>query len=173
MKKIKPIEDWIVWRYMVKCQRFILIVTSIIIVLTITAGVLMRYILKTDLFGIEEIMTLIAMWLYWVGGSYGSYEDSHIKADLCASLIKTERGFKILNIIIHAITVGVLCVLTKWGVEFAIWNIKSGGKTPGWGIPTIASQIPITISFIMMLFYSIYHLIRTIIPRVDTKGDEA
>ena len=48
-------------------ENAILIITSILVATIVTIGVIMRYILHINFIGEEEILAVLAMWLYWVG----------------------------------------------------------------------------------------------------------
>lgn len=173
MKKIKPIEEWGIWKAIVHAEKFILVFASAAAALVVFAGVIMRYVLKTDLFGIEEIITIIVMWLYFIGGAYGSYEDSHIKADMLPALIKNPKALKALSIFIYAVSAVLLTVIAIWGLQYAQWSILTSGQTPGWRFPLIISQIPITIGFVLMWFYAIHHMIRAILKKSNNyEGSE-
>ena len=161
---MRSIENSFIWKFIVRIEEAVLIITSSLAVLLLVAGVFTRYVLKSDIFGLEEIMTVVAMWLYWMGGIYASYEDSHIKADIGEVLIKSAKWRKIHNVIVQVITLFGLVVFTKWGLDYLQWNLTVPGKSPGLGVPLIISQIPLTIGFIMMSLYSVYHLVRTFIP---------
>ena len=45
-------------------------------------SVVLRYCFKQNFYGSDEVIMLFAFWLYFMGAVYGSYENSHIKADL-------------------------------------------------------------------------------------------
>ena len=173
MKKLKPIEEWIFWKALIHAERFILVFASAAAAAVVFAGVIMRYVIKTDLFGIEEIVTIIVMWLYFIGAAYGSFEDSHIKADMLPALIKNKKALKTLNLAIYGISAALLTVIAFWGLQYAHWSILSGGKSVGWRFPLIISQIPITIGFVLMWFYAICHLVRTALKKIDeNEGSE-
>ncbi|WP_317854550.1 TRAP transporter small permease [Chakrabartyella piscis] len=90
----KPIEETKGWKLLLMGERSILVITSGLATFLVAVGVFMRYVLTKDFFGQEEVVTVVAMWLYWIGGVYGSYEDSHIKADICTDLIKNPKKLK-------------------------------------------------------------------------------
>jgi TRAP-type C4-dicarboxylate transport system permease small subunit len=163
----KPIEDWIIWKATLRIERGVLALASISAVVCVCASVFMRYILKMDFFGLEEVITLLAMWIYWIGGVYGSYENSHITADISNIFIKTDSAKFRLNVVTGLLTVLISGVFAYWSVAYyAIWNIKAGTKTIGLHIPYLASNMAITVGFIMMFLYSLYHLIRLFLPRI-------
>lgn len=163
----KPIEETGIWRGLLHVERFILVTTSVLAAGLVAVGVFTRYVLGIDFFGQEEIITVVAMWLYWVGGIYGSYEDSHIKADILATFIPNPKIVKYINVVIMVVSIAVTIVFLSWSFDYVAWSLQSGGKTAGLKIPLILSQIPLTIGFAMMLFYSVYHLVRILRPRAD------
>ena len=166
MKRIKPIEDWILWKGLIKIEKIILAAASIAVILCVCGSVFMRYVLKIDLFGIEEIITLLAMWIYWMGGVYGSYEQSHINADITNVFVKTDKGKRIVLIVKGFLTVMISGVFAYWSVaDYLLWNLSSNTATIGLHIPYIYSSCVITISFVMMFLYFTYHFIRLLVPR--------
>ena len=85
---MKPIEKTFIWKLMEALMRWLLMISGVLLIVVITISVFMRYVLKSALFGSEEILALLAIWLYWIGGAYGSYEDSHIYADKTGKMIR-------------------------------------------------------------------------------------
>jgi TRAP-type C4-dicarboxylate transport system permease small subunit len=64
-------------------QSFIVQFTCIGLLALLGIAILSRNILRFDLVkGTEELLSLMSAWLYFIGGSIASYEDSHISADL-------------------------------------------------------------------------------------------
>jgi len=153
-----------VFKYLLSIEKFILVTTSLLAAGIVAVGVFTRYILGIDFFGQEEIITVIAMWLYWIGGIYGSYEDSHIQADLLSSYVKNKKFLKIQRILVLLITIIVLAVFSYWSFDYIKWSIGSNAKSVGLKIPLIISQIPLCVGFTMMLGYTVYHFIRQLIP---------
>lgn len=169
---MKKLEDLFLWQALVKAQRFVLMLCSSIIVIAIVSSVIMRYVIKSDLYGIEEIITLNAMWLYFIGGLYGTYEGSHIEADVLSPLIKSKKTARTMNVILAAISVLCSAVLAQWGIKYMHWGFKLGAKTISLHIPMIASQLPISICFVGMLVFNIYHLVNILLGRqVDVQGN--
>src|SRR5699024_5984200 len=80
-----------IWHLLLHAQRTILIVCSLLLVIGLGATVVMRYILKIDLFGLEELLVIPAFWLYFIGASFGTYEKSHISAELVSVYVKNEK----------------------------------------------------------------------------------
>lgn len=170
---LKPIEDTLIWRGMEKLMRGVLVICSVLLVLVIGTAVFMRYIMDSVFFGSEEILALLATWLYWVGGSYGSYEDSHISADMTNLFIRNDRVRGIFKIIVRFITVVITGTFAYWATTvYLINNIEAGTVTTALRIPYITSKVALSVGFVLMFLYAIYHFIRSIHPRKDVEQAE-
>ena len=157
----------------IKLLRIILVFCSAGAVLCIVVGVFMRYVLKSSLFGVEEIILLIAMWLYFIGGVYGSYKDNHITADVLSTYVKSERIKRFLRIFVTAFCLVISVIFAVWGITYINWCFQVGGTTVGLHIPLIYSRFPLCVGFIMMCLFNVYHLINVIINREVPGGDAA
>lgn len=80
-----------IYRGIVTIQRFICYACAIILPLIITYQVILRYILKMPLMGIEELMTFFIIWLYMMGGSVASEQRSHINCAILTLYIKKRK----------------------------------------------------------------------------------
>jgi len=146
------------WRALIQFQRVLLVATSIFVVLIMCAAVLLRYVFKSDLFGIEEIVVIAAFWLYLIGSAYGVYERSHVKADIIPQFLSA-RARSILNLIIQFIT-AVLCVIfTVWAVDMVRFSLTWMPRTTGLRIPVVISQSSILTGYVLMSFYSIVYFL--------------
>lgn len=137
-----------------------LIITCTLTVLLVGASVFMRYILKSDLFGVEELITLVTLWLYFLGAIYGSFEESHIHGDLLNLVLKTEKQKKVQQICVYLYCVVVLSIWSKWAFAYTARCFRSTQVTPGWRIPLWTSRLAISVGIWGMFAYSIFHLVR-------------
>ena len=172
---MKPIEQTFIWNFMEKLMRWILIVCGILLIIVIAAAVFMRYVMQSTLFGNEEILALLAIWVYWIGGAYGSYEDSHISADMTNLLIHNAKVRKYYQGFVRGLTVVISGVFAYWAVFIYGANIITAGtRTTGLRIPMVTSRIALTVSFTLMFLYAIYHFVRFIHPlKTDDEGGAA
>lgn len=161
----KPIEDYFLWRLLVRLERFILVAVSVMAMLCVVAGALMRYIFKIDLYGIEEIIILLAMWLYFIGGAYGSYENSHISADMVSNYIKSNKVKRYIRIFVALVTVVCAFILSRWSLQYIAFALKIQDRSISLHIPMLFFRIPIALCFILSFFYGIYHLVNAILDR--------
>ena len=156
MRFIEAFKNSFVWRSILTLQRFLLVLTSLFVVLIMCLEVVLRYVFKSDLFGIEEIVVIAAFWLYFMGSSYGVFEKSHVKADIIPQLLKP-RPRALLGVIIN-FTVSALCVLfTVWAVEMVRYSIIWMPRSTGLRIPTFISQSSILLGYALMSMYSIVY----------------
>ena len=160
-----------IFRPIIGIQKGILIITSSLAVLIIVYNTIDRYIIQRGFFGMEELIIITAMWLYWVAGMQASYEASHIKGDVVNIFIKSEKGRKIVALIAQGLTVFGLFFWMRWGLDYYAWITGRGqAVTQGLRIPMITSQFPLILGFCSMFLYSIYHFVKTLISFI--KGDK-
>ncbi|MCL2436726.1 MAG: TRAP transporter small permease subunit [Clostridiales bacterium] len=161
---MKSIEKTLFWKSISWVQRTVLGIASICIMMIVVINVFARYVLNIGIFGLEEMIVIIAMWMYWTGGIVATAENQHIKGDMLDMFIKSKNVKKTIGLVAHSLTVAALALFAWWGVEWGLWNLQMGQRTPGLRWLMIWSQIPLVISFVMMFLYSVYHLIRAIFP---------
>lgn len=160
MLDAKSVLNAICFGMLVKLQRGILTFTSLSVVLLMTIVVILRYILKIDLFGVEDFLVIGSIWLYFIGGSHGSYDESHIRADILEVYFKGTRVYDVINVIASIITVVVAIVFTRWALDLLIWGIVKGGTSPAWKIPQYVPQSALLIGFFLMSLYFVIYLLR-------------
>lgn len=172
MTIIEKIQKNILFRALLKAETVIMVITSIVAVGVVFAGVIMRYIFQKNFFGQEEILCVIAMWLYWFGGIYGSYEGSHIKGDMLSSMFKSPKTKKAIELVIQGVSFVVILVFCVWGFEYMAFNMKFHAVTTGLKIPLSYSQMPLLIGFILMELYTVFNFFRVLLDKDFGKTDD-
>jgi TRAP-type C4-dicarboxylate transport system permease small subunit len=119
--------------------------------------VVFRYGFNADLFAYEEWLLIICFWLYFMAASIGTWEGSHVNADLLDFVILDPSKRRIRTLTITAIELVVTLALVYWSVLMMIDEL---GDYPRYQT-TIALQIPffvpraaIFFGFLLMAFYS-------------------
>lgn len=116
--------------------------------------VLFRYILRTDLFGLDEVELLLAFWIYFIGGAFGARYGVQIKADFTGFLLsrypRLRLGAQILG---RAIAVLIGCVFAYWGIDFIVDSYNAGGRTPILMLPVWVARLPVCIGTTMVALY--------------------
>jgi len=156
----KTLNDSKFMNFLVTLQKAILIITNGACALIVAVGVFMRYILHKDFFGQEEIITVIAMWLYWIGGVYSSYRDDHISADVVSTMLKNYKIKKILRIFVLVVSLVILVIFCKWSVDYVSWSIQEWARSMGLKIPLIYGQGALCVGFFGMTFFTLIQLIK-------------
>lgn len=141
------------WNGLLHLQKWFIIVAGSAVAVMVFIQVLLRYVFASPLFGIEEMVCLIAMWLYFIGASYGAYERSHIKADLMHLWFRTPRSMAVINSLSSAVTVILAVVMVRWSYPYFVWGIKKGETSQALLLPMVLSQSAIFFGAILMCFY--------------------
>lgn len=157
LKTLEKKRGGIIWNGLLALQRNIMFYFSLIIAVSITIGAMLRYVFKTNLYGMEEIISIFAFWLYFVGGAYGAFEDSHIKADVVSSFVTNQK----LQSTLIAFSTGVTAFFCFVGIYLA-WGMLSfsflrGTQTPVWRIPLWIPQGAVFLGFVLMALYFSIH----------------
>jgi TRAP-type C4-dicarboxylate transport system permease small subunit len=158
---------------LVQVQKAILITCNLAIMIIVVASFLARYLFALDFYGAEEILMIFAFWLYFIGGSIGSYERSHIEADFISAWLGDTAVTRALSFLRDTIEIVVLFVLTYWSFLLVKFSIERWPITPGWKIPLLIPQSAITVGFILMAFHTLVHFWRRIRSIGDDAGQEA
>ena len=96
---------------LVSLQYGVSVACALILLAMIGYQVIVRYILKTSLMGIEELMLFPIIWLYMLGGADASYEKSHIECGILTLYIKKERSIRIFEVIKRTLCIIILAWL--------------------------------------------------------------
>ena len=153
-----------IYNLLLKIERVVLVVTSLTVVGIICTAVFMRYILHTDLFAYDELVMIAAFWLYFIGAAYGSFEDSHIKADIIQISLAPNhpKAAAMIGLIAKGLEVIFSITIASWGWSLMAWQLKFMGRTMGWGIPIIVPQGAVVIGFSLMAMYAVVHFVKAL-----------
>lgn len=156
-----------------KGQEGIVIATGAIACLLIIINALLRYILKLDMYGSDEVIMLCAFWLYFMGSSLATREDSHLSADFITTLIRTPRQRAILKLVQHIVSLVISVMATYWAYKYVAWSFGKAPKTPILKFPVIWMQFPIFLSFVLSDFYILCSIVMGFRRFPDTSEEKA
>ncbi len=142
-----------------KALRFIMITMSLTVAFVIGIAASLRYIFKMDMYGIEDFIIIFAYWLYFSGGAYGAYENSHITADILTVYMKNQKLKRGIICFSSLCTVLLSGLFAFWGWQMFQWQLKMGGASPIWRIPLFVPQSAITLGLTLMTFYFGLHFL--------------
>lgn len=153
------IQQSYAWRLLLKIQRLIAVVSTIIVIVVLGIVVVARYVLEVNVLGYDEIILVGAYWMYFIGSSYASWEESHIAADIL-SQIAPPRSKVLLSLISKIIQVIIGIPLIYLAFELLKWDMHANPVTIDWGIPLLIPQSSIFVGFLLMTFYSFVYALR-------------
>jgi len=140
-----------------------MVVGGSVVGILIFVEVFLRYVLGSPLFGIEELILFIGMWLYFMGASYGAFERTHIKAELINIWCKDEKSLNILRTLASAITVALSVILVSWAYPYFIWELVRGGTSQALLLPKVICQSAVFFGSLLMSIYFIAELVDNIL----------
>lgn len=151
---MKKREDHPVWKALIVIQRTAIIIMGAGTSLIVAGACILRW-FNINFSGFEELLVMVAFWLYMVGCAYGSFEKSQITADILAVMGK--GAFKEIVSLIRTILTAVLCVIFfVWAVRLLSWAIEIDTRTPVY-------RIPMALGYGSMLFgtglSAFYHIV--------------
>lgn len=179
-ERVLPTKNWFD-KIAVGFFSVIAVVSSLALAVIISAAAFTRYVIRGDLYGYEEWVKLIAFWLYFMGGAYGAYNDTHVSADLIDAYLPQGRPRQMMIFIRQAITALMSIYFTYLGYTFFMFGmfgpvskpilsvtwmgewfdfkwinfatIKGIARTTIWQLPLWTSYLAI---FLGLIFMSIY-----------------
>ena len=158
-----------------KFLSFMVILAQTLLTLGIGAQVFFRYILHKDLYGAEEFILIFAFWLYMMGAAYGSFEDSHIQADIVNEYVKNEKIKLRMKLLVSFISTTVCIVINYWAYNYFVWGIVKHARSIAWRIPMVIPQSSILLGFSIMSIYSLvrfYQVFREAFPGKSQAGKD-
>ena len=152
-----------IWNGLLYFQKGFIIIAGCVVTVLIFIEVMLRYVFGSPLFGVEELITMIAMWMYFLGAAYGAYERSHIKAELIHLWFKEPRSLAVINSIGSLITVVLSLIMVSWSYPYFVWGIQEGEMSQALLLPMVLSQSAVFFGAILMSIYFIAELVDNIL----------
>jgi TRAP-type C4-dicarboxylate transport system permease small subunit len=150
-----------------KILSFLCILSLLLLCGLVCIQVLLRYVFRAPLMGIEELLLFPTTWLYLLGAVKASQEKSQIIARVLEIFLKKERSVYILRTIASVLSTVVLVWLVYWGYDYWKYLIRMQKVSPMLFIPMIYSEALVFISLTLITFYTViesfenYFLFRT------------
>lgn len=142
------------------------------LVILVAAQIILRYVLKLPLLGIEEIMMYPIIWLFMIGGASASLRDEHIECGMLESFVSnpsTISAFNILKYFSSFAISGVLCTYTYQMAKYSLKIWKTSGTLY---IPMFYAEAAMFVGMLLMFAYSTFHLWRVISTKKDGRVKE-
>ncbi len=144
---------------LVKVQYGVSVVAALALLVMIGYEVFARYVLRSSLMGIEELMLFPIIWLYMLGGANASYEKSHIECGILTLYVKKEKSQKIFEAVKRTLCVIILTWLCYWGFFFYSYSLKTWKLADITFAPLFFANVALTVGFVLMLIYAVRDVI--------------
>lgn len=165
--KTEQIQSNIVWKLLLYIQKAIIVLSSLTIVVIMSLWAILRYVFHADMYGMEEIVVMVAFWLYFMGSSYAVCDKSHVKADIIPSLL-SKRHQNYLKPVLYALMCVASLVYTMWSFDTVHYSYIENPKTLALRIPFWIGQSSIFVGFLLCSMYSAVYCIQSLIVAVMT-----
>lgn len=149
----------VIYRTIRSIQRMICYICAIALPLIICYQVVLRYVLKAPLMGIEELMTFFIIWLYMMGGSVASEQRCHIECGILTLYIKKEKTMRIFKCFKALLSLVVCFWLTRWAFWYFQYSLKLWKTSDILHIPMFFGESSMFVGLAFMLFFSVLELI--------------
>lgn len=136
----------------------LLIIGGAVIPLTVVLQVLLRYVFKKPLFGLEEFSRLIAIWVYFLGAIYSTRLDNHVQGDVVEQLFKGIRAKSVIKAIAWLLCLVTSCLFLYHSGVYSYWVLKTGEMTTGLWWPRVISVGSMFVGAVFITLYSAVNL---------------
>jgi TRAP-type C4-dicarboxylate transport system permease small subunit len=151
--------------------------STVALTLIICVATFFRYVVKGDLYGYEEWVKILAFWLYFLGAAMGSYNRTHVSADLVNAYLPDGK-LKLFFIFLRNLVTVCVSVLFAWyGYEFFMFGFAGPlgtgiaiPKTTVWRISLWVGYLSVFVGLVFMAIYftrDLIHSIRALFGREE------
>lgn len=172
LKKLLTCREKAWWGAIVKIQEVVLMIGCTVMMLTIVAETIARYIFHYDLAGYEDVVLFTSMWVYMLGASYQTRREKLITADLTSLFLKKDSQIKVVKLISGTISLFASVFLLICGYEYFVWAFAQKATTPSLNIPLKFVQMSLFVGYVFIVFYNIFILIERGVAMFDKEQPE-
>lgn len=156
-------------RIAINAFSIVCVFSTVALTLIICVATFFRYVVKGDLYGYEEWVKILAFWLYFLGAAMGSYNRTHVSADLVNAYCPDGKFKLFLVFLRNLVTVGVSLLFAWYGYEFFMFGFAGPlgtgiaiPKTTVWRISLWVGYLSVFMGLVFMAIYFTRDLIHSI-----------
>lgn len=153
----KPLPLATCVRWIVLCEKTIAGLFLLVIVSTMAAQVVARYVFGTPFQWSEEVARLALIWMTFISAAFVMAERRHIAVDMISS--RVGDGGKLLIECISYVVVAVSCLLLLVGGASFVWYVGKVGS-PALGVPKSWWYGAGMVGLLLMAVHSLVHLLQ-------------
>lgn len=117
--------------------------------------VVLRYVFRAPLMGVEELCAFPAVWLYLFSAVKCSSERSHLVARVLEIFCRRRRAQFALRVLAACCSSLVLMWLTWWGYDYLKYALRIRKHTPSLYLPTLYYEACVFAALALMLLYTL------------------
>jgi len=137
-------------------QEFILFFLMVAITFLVFAQVLLRYVFKAPLMGIEEILLFPTVWLYMVGAANASIQRTQIVCRVLEVFVKNRlKSIYLIRSAASFLSFGVALWLDYWAYDYLKYALRVPRVSSSLYIPLIYAEIALFIAMILITLYTL------------------
>lgn len=155
------------WKLVFNSLRTVLATITLILLFAVFGTVVLRKIFEISFPWLEEIITIAAIWMYFIGAVVGTEEESHVKGDLLSTYIRTPKLKKAHTVFINVYSAIVTSIFSYLLIKYTLWAAQVGMKTAYLRLPQVISQSAMAVGVVLMAFLFIFHSIRYAMTSAD------
>ena len=111
------------------------------------------------LYGIEEVVVFVGVWLFFFGASYASCRGEHITSDVIPQHLKSPLAREGLRFATRLITLALCLLLAYWAYDWLVWGLQTGPRSTVHEIPLSVTHSAVLASFLLMCLYALVDVI--------------
>lgn len=131
-----------------------------LIALAVVLQVVLRYIFKAPLFGLEEFSLLIAIWVYFLGAILGTKLDAHVQGDVAARFFRTARSRAVVKVITWVLSCTACTLFLYHSATYSMWLYETGERTTGLWWPRVISVGSMFFGAVFMTLYCVVNIVK-------------
>jgi len=131
----------------------------------------MRYVRALYFSGVEEASLLCATYLYFLGMSYVTYTDGHIRCDILRSVVKSPLALKYLTLASLCICLFVAIVSSYLAFDHSWYVAVNKQVTIALRAPRIVFMASVVIGFFLTSIFLLYRIVIEIRTPTVERGE--
>lgn len=144
---------------LISLQKMVTVVLVLALTVMVVVQVVLRYVFKAPLMGIEEMMLFPIIWLYMIGGANASQQRNHIECGVMTVYIKRPIVLKLFNVVKSLISIVVCIWLTYWAYWFFDYSLTRWKVSDLLYIPMFFGESAMFIGLALMLIYAVIEFV--------------
>jgi TRAP-type C4-dicarboxylate transport system permease small subunit len=165
---MKKREDLLIWKILLKFEKIGIIVTGIGVTGIVAGACILRF-FNINFAGFEELLVVVAFWLYMLGCAYGSFEQSQISANIIEVMMKAglpKDLFALARLVFTTVLCGIMCY---WAFTFFALSIVAGTQSPVFRFPMAIGYVSMVIGLGLSTVYNICYTYDAIVAILRRK----